>query len=95
MATTISDSIDATIAALVSNIHNLRKEVDESATLRLASMSQREVMVEGVRQMAAHYRKEASDYMRSLDQVEAADCSYIAKQCEAFIEHITAQGNNS
>lgn len=91
MASAINDSIDATIASLVSNIHNLRKEVEESAVLRLASMSQRELMIEGVRQMSAHYKKEASSYMDSFDEVEAIDCSYLAKQCDAFIEHIREQ----
>lgn len=92
MAEIINESIDATISTLVANIHNLRREVDESATLRLASMSQREMMIEGVHQMAAYYRNEASSYMDSLDEVEAIDCSYLAKQCEAFIAHIAAQG---
>lgn len=88
MAQTINDSIDATIAALVRRIHNLRKEVDESAALRLASMSQRELMIEGVRQMAAHYKKEAMD---CFDEIDADDCSSIARSCDAFIEHIRAQ----
>lgn len=88
MTQTINDSIDATIATLVRNIHNLRKEVDESAALRLASMSQRELMIEGVRQMAAHYKKEA---MGCFDEIEADDCSYISRSCNAFIAHITAQ----
>ncbi|MEB7891843.1 hypothetical protein NGK36_21525 [Hafnia alvei] len=95
MAKAINGSIDATIASLISGIHNLRREADESAVLRMASMSQRELMIEGVRQMAAHYKKEASSHMDSFDEVEAIDCSYLAKQCDAFIEHITAQGNNS
>lgn len=89
MSTAINDSIDATIASLISGIHNLRREADESAVLRMANMSQRELMIEGVRQMAAHYKKEASSLMDSFDEVEAIDCSYIAKQCEAFIAHIT------
>ena len=91
MARTINDSIDATIASLVSNIHNLRKEVEESAVLRLASFRQRELMIEGVRQMSAHYKKEAKSFMDSQDQVEAIDCSYIAKKCDAFIAHIMKQ----
>lgn len=95
MTRTINDSIDATIAALVSNIHNLRKEVDESAVLRLASFRQRELMIEGVRQMSVHYKKEASRYMGSFDEVEAIDCNYITKQCDAFIEHIRAQEQKS
>jgi len=91
MAQTINYFIDATIASLISGIHNLRREADESAVLRMASMSQRELMIEGVRQMAAYYRKEASSYMDSFDEVEAIDCSYLAKQCDAFIEHIREQ----
>lgn len=95
MASAINDPIDATIASLISGIHNLRREADESAVLRMANMSQRELMIEGVRQMAAHYKKKASSLMDSFDEVEAIDCSYIAKQCDAFIEHITAQGTNT
>ncbi len=84
------DEVARATAQMGRVVRNLARDIHRHALIEIATIDQRGLMAEGVRQMAAYWRDTAAQY--DPQSVENGDCMALARNCDRFVEFILAGG---